>query len=352
MSLTRLRHVNLIRFTLPFILFIVVAAYEVWEHWLTKGVVEFNIHLTTEVAFFGIMGPTAVFVALSYIISLLQEQLEIRDKLELLNQNLEQKVAERTEALAARNDELARANAELQKLDQLKSDFVSLVSHELRAPLTNLNGGLELVQQEAMGMPPKPRRILSVMAQESERLTRLVQTILDVSQLDAGKLTLNPGPVAIVPLLKRTVEAVLPDGRRPVIWHLPPGLVPVWADEVYLEEILHNLLTNADKYSPPGKPIELSVNLSDGCMHIVVTDHGQGIPPELQSQIFERFYRPEQVDRITTPGWGLGLYFARALTEAQDGRLTVTSPVHDSDSAPGAAFTITLPVTREVPDHD
>ncbi|MFQ5408279.1 MAG: sensor histidine kinase [Anaerolineales bacterium] len=348
---TLLRRVNIIRYALPLLLFGIVVGFEGWEHVIRPGRFKLDFYLSFEVFFFGIVGPLAVFVVLTYIVYLLKRQFAVTRELEALNLNLEHKVVERTGELAARNEELARANAQLQKLDQLKSDFVSLVSHELRAPLTALNGGLEMTLQQAERLPAASRRILEVMAHESERLTRFVQTILDVSRLDAGKLALNPGPVAVLPLLQRTVAVLFPDARRKIAWQVPPALPPVWADEVYLEESIRNLLANADKYSPPDKPIELGARLAEGCIEITVVDYGPGIAPERQERIFERFQRSERGDRVAAGGWGLGLYFARALTTAQGGELTVRSPAHNSGGAPGTAFMLRLPVTADVPEY-
>ncbi|MBT3190667.1 MAG: hypothetical protein HN965_01130 [Anaerolineae bacterium] len=166
----QLKQVSSIRFVLPFILFFIVASYEIWEHWALEGKIEFDFHLTYEVLFFGVFGPIAVFFALSFIIRLLKKEIAISTELESLNRNLEKLVTERTEALKLRNSELARANEELKQLDRLKSDFVSLVSHELRGPLTTLNGGLEVALQTEDQLPSEPRRILKVVARESKRL--------------------------------------------------------------------------------------------------------------------------------------------------------------------------------------
>ena len=345
-----LRRVNIIRFTIPFILFLIVTSYEVWEHWLIAGRIGYDFHLTSEVLFFGILGPTGVFVVLSYVTNLLKNQVAISSKLEELNRNQESIISERTNALELRNAELAQANIELQELDQLKSDFVSLVSHELRGPLTTLNGGLEVALQDAEKLPQASRHILGVMARESQQLTDLVQKILDVSRLEAGKLALTPGPVAVLPMLRRTVELVCECDERQVAWQVPDDLPPVWADEIYLERIVGNLLNNAVKYSAPQTPIELSVQQVNGNVDITVTDYGSGIPTEMQEQIFERFHRLERGDRIETKGWGLGLYFAKALTKAQGGRIRVKSPVHDQSETPGTAFTLSIPITDEVPE--
>lgn len=340
--------VNLIRFFLPVLLFVVVAVYETEEHWLITGQFEFD--LVGEILFFGIVGPLAVFFSVTYIVSLLKQLIKAREETEALNRDLEDLVAERTATLETRNLELAQANAKLQQLDQMKSDFVSLVSHELRAPLTNLNGALELALQNADHIPPQTQRILTLMANESQRLTRFVQNLLNVSQFEAGKLALNPGPVAVMPLLTRAVATVLPDTRRPIHWQIPSDLSPLWADEVYLEEIIRNLLLNADKYTPPQSPIDLTVLADNHCLKIMITDYGLGIPAAFHEKIFDRFYRQERGDQISSQGWGLGLYFARVLTEAQGGCLTLTSPVHDNAQMPGARFTLTLPLTEEVPD--
>jgi len=347
----QLKQINLIRFVLPFILFFIVASYEVWEHWALKGKIAFDFHLTYEVLFFGVFGPAAVFLVLSYIIKLLKKEIATSTKLESLNRNLEVKVAERTEALKLRNSELAHANEELKQLDRLKSDFVSLVSHELRGPLTILNGGLEVALQNKQNLPAESRRTLEVIARESQRLTRFVQTILDVSRFEAGKFTMTPGPVAVLPMLRRIVEVNCECGNHEVVWRIPDNPPPVWADEIYLEKIIGNLLINAVKYTSPNKPIELTVEAVENELKITVADHGGGIPLAMQNKIFERFDRIERGDCIGTKGWGLGLYFAKTLTEAQGGKITVKSPIYESDNAPGTAFTITLPLTTEAPDH-
>jgi signal transduction histidine kinase len=345
-----IRQVNILRFVVPFILFIVVLSYEVWEHIWLDGSFSFDFHLTSEVLFFGIIGPAGVFLVLSYVVRLLREQMASAEELEILNINLEKMVAERTEELAARNLELAIANQELQKVDQMKSDFVSLVSHELRAPLTTLNGGLELILQNSEEMTPESRRQLEVMSNESARLTSLVKTILDVSQLEAGRLTFNPGPIAVLPLVERVANGVCINGTREITWSTASDLPPLWADEIYVEEIVRNLFTNVRKHTPPKTAIEIGAIYDDECLKISVTDHGPGIAQDQQLQVFERFYRRPERDIITGEGWGLGLYLARALAQAQGGNLEIVSPVFDSIDEPGTRFTLVLPVTAEVPE--
>ncbi len=346
----QLSQVQTIRFVLPFVLFLIVASYETWEHVLVKGEFYFDPHLTSEVIFFGVLGPLAVYISLTYIVSLLNTQISISEKLEKFNQTLEDKVLTRTEELKDRNMELAAANEELKKVDQLKSDFVSLVSHELRGPLTTLNGGIELALQNTKNLPPDSLRILEVMDRESKQLTTFVQTILDVSRLDTGNFPINPSPVAVSPMISRAIEITFAGTDRKVILNDPENLSPIWADEIYLEKVFCNLLSNADKYSPQDKPIEVFNKTNNGYIEISVIDHGPGIPKRLQKRIFERFQRLENGDQIITKGWGLGLYFAKELTAIQGGELTIKSPYHENGKNPGTAFTLRFPLAVGEPE--
>lgn len=354
-----LRQVNILRFVLPVLLTIVSTGFELYEHW---GVLIMDTQFAGEVLFFGLLGPIMVFTWLSYIGVLLRKLNAANSRAVQLNHSLEQQVAERTAALAARNldlakvnEELAGANAELLKLDQLKSDFVALVSHELRAPLTTLNGALEITLRSESELPPRAQRVIEVMSAETLRLNRFVRTILDLSRLEAGRLKFNLGPTPLTPMLKHVADVTLRLDGRAVQWDVEPKLPPAWADELYLEEVVKNLLFNTVKYTPAGAPVTIGVHRASdnpGLVQIDITDHGPGIPPAQQAQIFERFYRHADGDAGAPVGWGLGLFFARALVEGQGGRLTVTSPVHADPENPGTRFTVTLPVAEEEPIDD
>ncbi|NOY98070.1 MAG: hypothetical protein GXP40_02555 [Chloroflexi bacterium] len=343
-----------IQWVLPLLLFFIALGFEIWEH-IVENIEsreppsDFDM-LFSEVVVFGIIGPIAVWLVVGALQRIVASESLARTELEKLNRELEARVAERTADLAQRNLELARANAELQELDQMKSDFVALVSHELRAPLTALNGGLELALQDADKLPASTHRTLEVMTRESDRLTRFVQTILDLSRVEAGKLSLTMGPIAVLPLLQHTADIVLLPSKRSVRWDVQRELPPAWADETYLEEVLRNLLRNADKYSPPDQPVYISASAENGSIHISVTDCGPGIPSELQTRVFERFYR-HPADENASPGWGLGLYFAHQLIAAQGGKISVHSPVWEAETLPGTTFTVTLQVAK-CPDEN
>jgi len=340
---------RLFQWVLPVLVFGTTVGYEVWEHAVDRGRPLNNLHLGGEVFVFGILGGLIIFSAMRYISFLLEAQYAARQQLEGLNHELESRVTERTATLEQRNQELARANTDLQQLDQMKSEFVALVSHELRAPLTVFNGGLEVAMQSADKLPPSTRRTLEVMSRESLRLTHFVQTILDLSRLEAGKISITLGPVATLPLLQRATGAVLPNGERLLLWEVPYDLPLLWGDEVYIEEIIRNFVRNADKYSPRACPIRMSANVVEDRIHLSVTDEGPGVSPEMQERIFERFYRGAASEE-SVAGWGLGLYFARKLAEAQGGRVIVHSPIQPGGY--GSQFTLSLPIADSPDESD
>lgn len=343
--------VRVIRFALPVFLFFLASGFEGWEHWIKTKTLFLDPGGFLEVFIFGVVGPLAVFATLTYVDRLLQKLEQAQARTTAVNQNLEKTVVERTAALQASVAELEQANLRLRELDQMKSDFVSLVSHELRAPLATLNGGLEMTQQFADTLPAKAQRVLNLLTTETQRLTQFVQTMLDVSQLQTGKLRFNYGPVAVKPLLTRAVEIVLAPDTGRVIWQMPASIPPIWADETQAEQIVRNLLRNAQKYTPPNSPIVLSAVVREQSLQICVTDNGPGIPKAKQAYVFDRFYRTATGKEQNASGWGLGLYFARMLTEAQGGTLTLQSPVHAPPDAPGTRFVLMLPTAEEEPDY-
>src|SRR5512142_2740437 len=246
---------DVLQWALPIFLAVTAIAFELVEHVQKDELMDAGF--IGELIIFGFMGPIIIRGLIVWMRSLMAAERHTSAEIQALNRDLEQKVTERTAALEQRNAELARLNRELRDLDEMKSDFVALVSHELRAPLTALNGGLELALQSSESLPPRSRAILEIMEEESRRLTDFVQTILDVSRLDAGKLAITLGPVAVRPLIEQAAAIVLASGQRKVEWSITADLPPIWGDEVYLEQTIRNLISNADKYSAADRPIEL-----------------------------------------------------------------------------------------------
>jgi signal transduction histidine kinase len=345
----RFSTLNILQWVLPLVLGITAVIFEFVEHGV-EDELHYDLAFVSEILIFGLMGPLCIGLIIIWMRHLMATEKQAIAEINVLNHELENKIVERTAALEQRNTELDKANHELQKLDEMKSEFVSLVSHELRAPLTAINGGLEVALQSADSLPPASRLTLEAMMNESARLTEFVQTILDVSRLEAGRLTLNLGPVAVIPILYRSVEVIL-GTHRTVKWNLPTEIPPIWADEIHYEQIFRNLLLNADKYSPPKTPIEINVHVDVRNIRVEVIDHGAGIPIDMQENIFERFQRG-QSSESAPPGWGLGLYFAKKLTEAQDGALTLLSPVWPERDAPGSSFSITMPIAADAPEDE
>jgi len=236
----------------------------------------------------------------------------------------------------------------LEKLDHLKSEFVSLVSHELRAPLTNINGGLELILEFDSSLDPMFRDTLTILKQQSERLTRLVENILDVSLIEAGKLPIHSGPVALFPVLKKVIMMMQAESPRTEVRIPRTNTLPlVWADEDYLAEVFVNLLDNAAKYSPDWSPITVEAKHDGDEMVVSVSDWGVGINPEQLEHIFDRFYRVDAGDSKESYGYGLGLYMAKKLVEAQGGRIWA-----ESSPGTGSQFSFTLPLAPDSFDGD
>jgi PAS domain S-box-containing protein len=259
-------------------------------------------------------------------------------ELEGLNSQLEEKVFEKTASLSEAYLQLEEQNRELQTLDLMKSDFVSLVSHELRAPLTNINGGIELVLSHPNPLPARVKSTIELVQAEIQRLTRFVETILDLSALEAGRTPIYPAPLhlsTIVTSLQNQMRH-LPGSER-VHWQIPAEIPFVLADEQALTSVLFHLLDNALKYAPEGE-IVVSAGLRSTRAWVQVADEGPGIPPEALPHLFSRFFRSRASDSQTVYGHGLGLYIVSRLIQAMNGEIQVTNR-----PLAGACFTCWLP---------
>jgi signal transduction histidine kinase len=354
-----LRLLDVVRWLLPLVLAVVAWTFEWTEH-LSAEHEPLTPGFYGEVLLFGVIGPVVVAIVLTWVRRLVVTLQATSDALAAMNSDLGTMVAERTanlqaatQELADKNRQLGRANDELRELDRMKSDFVSLVSHQLRAPLTTINGALELLSQEAERQPASTQRTLRILTEEGQRLSHMIETILDVSRLEAGRLTIRPGPVAVEPLLTRVRASVVASEARQLDWKLEvaSGLPPVWADEVLLEEIVRNLVENAVRYSRSGHSIEISARQDRESVTLGVTDHGPGIPEGKQRAVFRSFYRLDQSESAPA-GYGLGLYFADKLVRAMGGEIRVESPVWPDRDAPGSRFAFTLPIADDVPPDE
>jgi signal transduction histidine kinase len=230
----------------------------------------------------------------------------------------------------------------LREAEQLKDDFISLVSHELRTPITAVYGGSHLLANQRNSVPEETaQELLNDVVIESERLNQMLENLLSINSIRAGRLEPDTEPVLVEPLCRRVAADI---ARRTAIHRfeidIDPSVPPVEADANHLEQVLRNLYENAIKYSPRGGAIRITASEEAGVVSIRVSDEGIGIAQDHLDQLFERFRRPGAP--ATVRGMGLGLYLSRHLVEAQGGELSVSS----HGLGKGATFTILLPVAR------
>jgi signal transduction histidine kinase len=230
---------------------------------------------------------------------------------------------------------------ELRRLSALRADFVSLVSHELRAPMASVVGSAQTLRQRWRELTPDQREsFLALIGSETERLSALVGDVLDTSRIEAGTFTYRFEDVDLGALVRDSVAGIsLAQDEVMVTAHVRGDLPRIRGDRDRLQQILTNLLENAVKFSPAGEEVRVSAFQQDSRVRIEVADRGPGVPPDQQRLIFEKFGRVTAPGSPGKPGTGLGLFIARSIAEAHGGTLDVLS----SPEA-GATFTLTLPV--------
>jgi two-component system, OmpR family, phosphate regulon sensor histidine kinase PhoR len=229
-------------------------------------------------------------------------------------------------------------------LDALKSDFIATVSHELRTPLAAIYGCARTLLRRDLELRDDDRaRLLDIVAQESERLTRIVGDILLASQIDAGRLRLTDLEFDVAELVRAVVDEMQAalTGKEGIEFDLdaPESLLRVSGDEDKLRQVLLNLIDNAIKYSPDGGRVGIRIEQRESGVRIAVSDEGLGIAHADQQRIFGKFYRVDPQQTRGVGGTGLGLYICRELVRHMDGRVTLTS--HEGH---GSTFVVDLPL--------
>jgi PAS domain S-box-containing protein len=230
--------------------------------------------------------------------------------------------------------------------EELQATFLSVISHELQTPLSVIRGFAELLADGVESMPPaQVRSKLQIVAEESERLSTMVENLLDASRIGAGGLELTREPVNIPRLVRQAVQKMEPlSARHHFVIAVPDDLPPVLADYARVEQVLINLLENAIKYSPGGGQITITSDLTSDEVILHISDEGIGVPEAERERIFSRFGRLNSRVVRQMKGVGLGLYIARAIITAHGGRIWV-------DPAPGggAQFSFSLPRQYKAP---
>jgi len=245
---------------------------------------------------------------------------------------------EDNDAEHAANEAAADHLAGLERLNRLKSEFVSLVSHEFRTALVGISGFSEMIRDEEVSVD-EAKGYAADINKESERLNRMINDMLDLDRIEAGRLVLHPQPVDINSLLQEAVNRARASSERHFIAANFDAQNPtIQCDPDRIAQVVANLVSNAIKYSPEGGDINVTSSMHDGVVEIGVRDHGMGIAPEFVQRLFSRYERYEKAGNKIL-GTGLGLAIARQIIEMHGGKIWV-----ESELGKGADFRFTLPV--------
>lgn len=219
----------------------------------------------------------------------------------------------------------------------LKEELANQISHELRTPLTSIMGFSEIMYNRELP-PARQKQYVETIFHEAVRLSRLVDDFLDLQRMEAGHQRYFLVPLDMRQLAEETAQQWRMETSRTLSVHVPEQAAVVLADEDRMKQVLHNLLSNAFKYSPEGNPVTLDVRQDNGIVYVDITDEGLGIPEEEKAKIFRKFYRIEHPDRRKIPGSGLGLPIVKEIVEAHRGEITFRS-----EHGAGSVFSIWMP---------
>ncbi|HMA34494.1 MAG TPA: hybrid sensor histidine kinase/response regulator [Chloroflexia bacterium] len=237
---------------------------------------------------------------------------------------------------------------EAQQALRIRDHFLSIAAHELKTPMTSILGAAQLLQRRDAAdgfLNPRDVRTLRILVQQTLRLHRLIISLLDLSRLQTGQLTIERQVVDLAALARRVVEEMgTAFERHTLTTSIPENPLLVTGDELRLEQVLYNLLQNAIKYSPRGGALAVRVAAEERLATISVTDHGIGIPAAAQPRLFTRFYRAENAAAPGISGMGVGLYVVREIMTLHGGRVEVASV-----EGQGSTFTVWLPLRRGTP---
>ena len=228
---------------------------------------------------------------------------------------------------------------EIEQLSKLRSEFVSIVSHEFRTPLTGIQGFSEMIRDETLTIP-EMREYAGDINKDARRLARLITDMLDLDRMESGRMTLNLEPVDLNRIVRDTAALFrLSAGDRPLELDLDQRLPVLLADSDRLTQVVTNLLSNAIKYSPSGGAVQLRTKRAEKTVTFTVRDHGMGIPADQLETIFDRYSRVQTTQTRSIQGTGLGLPIVRQIVQLSDGKVWATS-----ESGRGSVFHVELPL--------
>ncbi len=240
--------------------------------------------------------------------------------------------------------DLNKMSSQLKEIDQMKSDFLASVTHELRSPLTSLTMYIELFLKGAAGeLNEKAKKFLTIMEGSNNRLSRFIDDLLDMAKIERGKMEIKKEPLGILPIVSETVQLIKPQADEKnieVTTDIPDSLPLVFVDGDRTRQIITNLLSNSIKFTPEKGKISVKIQDEKEHLQVSISDTGIGIPPDRIDKIFDKFEQVREVrERIKGPkGTGLGLAIVKSLVEAQGGKIRVESEV-----GKGSTFYFTLP---------
>ena len=272
----------------------------------------------------------------------ISERRVAEDEIRHLNSDLERRVQERTEALTLANEQLMEANIKLDEATRAKSDFLASMSHELRTPLNSIIGFSDILVRGMAGkLEPEQERQIGMIHTSGKHLLDLVNEVLDVSAIEAGRMRVERQPVDVEELVRVVTDSLTPlaaeKGLR-LSWTLAPEAAGLVSDRMRVEQVLFNLMGNAIKFTDAGS-VSLEVRRTGDDIEFVLSDTGCGISPEDQRRIFDEFYQVRQSDLSKSSGTGLGLTVSRKLMDMLGGTIEVESRL-----GVGSTFTVRLPV--------
>jgi signal transduction histidine kinase len=304
-------------------------------------------HVETLLA--GSIGAASARVMIASVVE--EEPLGIEEVMDILDETSQviaysRELEQKSHELEAASAELQAANRRLRELDRLKDDFVSTVTHELRTPLTSMRAFAEILLDNPELPQPQRDRFLHIVVEEIERLTRLINQVLDLSKIQSGRAEWDIAAVDLSEVVEESATAtaqLLADRKAKLQVRVPKELPSVPADRDRVKQVLLNLLSNAAKFCDDERgrvAVELAVE--DGAVRVDVRDNGPGIDPEDQEVIFDRFRQGGQTMTERPPGTGLGLPISREIIRQLGGELWV-------ESAPGEGSTFSFVLPRAGP---
>ncbi|OGX36496.1 MAG: hypothetical protein A3D87_01400 [Omnitrophica WOR_2 bacterium RIFCSPHIGHO2_02_FULL_50_17] len=230
---------------------------------------------------------------------------------------------------------------ELRRLEKVRRDFVANVSHELRTPVSTIRGYAETLLEGALEDKAHAREFLKIIYDDSDRLAKLINDLLDLSRIESGTLSLNFQEQALGPVIDRVLTGMHQEAQRQSVQikkEIPADLPRVKIDETAVAQVMFNLVENAVKYNKKGGSVTIAARETPRHIEVSVADTGIGIPQEDLPRIFERFYRVDKARSRELGGTGLGLSIVKHIIQAHDGKVTV-----ESELGKGSTFRFTLP---------